>query len=90
MKAYIVQNQVIIAYVNTDLKVFTVVDFSGHRCSESIDANREFNLVNAKSGRIARGAKWDKMTQSGFSNIPYAELMVDHANNSTPAFYIHG
>ena len=90
MKTYIVKNQAIVATVNTDLKVFTVVNFSAHRCVESIDANREFNLVNAQIGRIARGAKWEKMEQSGFAYIPYAELIVDNAKNCTPAFYIQG
>ncbi len=58
--AYIINNNNLIAIVDTELKNGASVQFASSKCVESINAAREFNLVNAKSGKISRAAKWGK------------------------------
>lgn len=58
--AYIVKNNEVIATVNTELKSGVRVEYAHSKCAESIDASREFNLVNSSYGKISRAKKWDK------------------------------
>lgn len=58
--AYIIQNDTVIASVKTELKSGTSVKFSAMKVKEEIDANRDFNLVNAMPGKISRAKRWDK------------------------------
>ena len=57
--SYIIANGSIIAKINAELASGTEVTFSRQRCEESINAAREWNLVNAQAGKIGNGAKWD-------------------------------
>jgi hypothetical protein len=59
--AYIIKNNSVIATVNTDLKNGTVVDYAFKSCKNALDANRHRSLVNAKSGKISRAKKFDKV-----------------------------
>ena len=59
--AYIIADDSLIATVQTDLPAGASVRYSWQRCAEAIDANREFNLVNARRGKISRAKKWAKL-----------------------------
>lgn len=58
--AYIIADDSLIATVQTDLPAGASVRYSWQRCAEAIDANREFNLVNARRGKISRAKTWQK------------------------------
>lgn len=58
-KAYIIANNEIIAVVNTSLKNGESISYSKTKAEEAINAAREFNLVNASTGKISRATKWD-------------------------------
>lgn len=58
--AYIINNNTVIATVNTELKNGSFVKFSNKKIIESINASREFNLVNAQTGKISRTKKWER------------------------------
>ncbi len=58
--AYIIKNDTLIASVNTDLKNGSSVCYAYNKCEEAIDASRDFNLVNARIGKISRAKKWAK------------------------------
>lgn len=53
---YIVSGREVIAMVAGDAKA-GACRYAYLRCREAIDANREFNLVNARRGRVT-SAKW--------------------------------
>lgn len=56
--AFIISNNEIIAQVTTDLKNQASVIFANQKAKEEINANREYNLVNASHGKISRAKKW--------------------------------
>lgn len=56
--AFIISNNEIIAQVTTDLKNQSAVTFSTQKVKEEINANREWNLLNAANGKISRAKKW--------------------------------
>lgn len=58
--AYIIRNNKFIATIDTDLKNGAEVAYAFNRCEEKINANREWNLVNAKYGKVSRAKKWQK------------------------------
>lgn len=58
--SYIIANGAIIAKIEAPMKSGTEVRFSRDRCEEALDAAREWNLVNARPGRIGNGAAWDR------------------------------
>lgn len=60
MNAYIVKDGEIVCSVKTELKNGTKVIYSWNRCDEKINASREFNLVNARTGKISRAKKYDQ------------------------------
>ena len=59
----------LIAKVSEVLKSGTQVRFSAHTCAEAIDANREFNLVNAAWGKISNAKKWEKVYMNSYAGI---------------------
>lgn len=65
-KAYIIKNNQIIAEVKTELKNGESVRFAYQKTRESIDANREFSLVNARDGKISRAKKWLKEAEKRY------------------------
>jgi len=56
--AFIVKDGEIKAIVSTDLKNGCVVEYSHFRSKEAINADREYNLVNARKGKISRAKKY--------------------------------
>lgn len=50
----IIKNNEVIAIINSNLKSGTTVKFAYKKVRDALDANREFNLVNAHSGKISR------------------------------------
>lgn len=65
--AYIIKDNRVIASVDTELKNGTVVKFAYNKCTESIDARRDFNLVNSLVGKVSRAKRWERecFMQSG-------------------------
>lgn len=59
-KAFIVAKNEVIAEVETKLLSGEYVRFGYSKTEERIDASREWNLVNAKNGKISRDKKWEK------------------------------
>ena len=51
-------NKEIVAFLNTELKSGTLVRYSSIKTRESINANRDFNLVNASTGKISHAKKY--------------------------------
>ena len=56
--SYIIANGSIVAKINASIESGTV-RFSRARCAEEINAAREWNLVNAQTGKISNAKKWD-------------------------------
>jgi len=48
----------VVASVNTELKSGASVRYSDQICEEKINASREYNLVNAREGKISRAKKY--------------------------------
>ena len=69
-KAFIIKNQELICYCETNLKNGEIVEYSYQKSEESINANRDFNLVNARTAKISRAKKWLKI---------YEKSIVDSA-----------
>jgi hypothetical protein len=62
-----------IAKIITDLQSGETIEYSYQRVSESVDARREYNLVNASSAKISRAKKYARgMTLD--SATPVAEF----------------
>lgn len=57
--SYIIKNGQIAAVTSGTFASGKSVSFSARRTAESLDANREFNLVNASTGKISNAKKWD-------------------------------
>lgn len=58
--SYIIANNTIVAKISADLPSGIEVTYSRQRSEEAINASREWNLVNAKNGKIGNGAAWDR------------------------------
>ncbi len=58
--AYIIKNGDIVCSLDTDLENGTVVRYAFDKSKEELDANREYNLVNEKTGKISRAKKYDE------------------------------
>ncbi|MCA6941348.1 hypothetical protein LF927_09140 [Pectobacterium polaris] len=58
--AYIIFNSSVAAVVGTEIANGANVTFSTVKAKEEINANRDFNLVNAHSGKISRAKRWEK------------------------------
>ena len=56
--SYLIANGEVICTVQ-DRKSGDVI-FSYSKVDENLDANREFNLVNARNGKISNAKKWHK------------------------------
>ena len=63
-KAFIISNNEIIAQVTTDLKNRASVIFANQKSKEEINANREYNLINAENAKISRAKKWFDMAKT--------------------------
>ena len=57
---FIIANNAIVAKVSGSAVAGQSVRYSSQRCEEVINAAREWNLVNAQSGKISDAAKWHK------------------------------
>lgn len=56
--ALVNRNNEVVAYASTELKNGSMVDFSFDRVKENINANREYNLVNAVRVKVSRNKKY--------------------------------
>ena len=52
--AYLIKDNKIICELKTTLKSGRNVEFSSSYCEEFLNANREYNLINAKTAKISR------------------------------------
>lgn len=59
-KAFIIANNEVIAQVETGLAAGELVSFGFFKVEECMNANRQWNLVNASNGKISRAQKWVK------------------------------
>jgi hypothetical protein len=59
MASYIIKKGELIAKLSVERKSGELVRFSDVTCEEKINAAREFNLVNAQTGRISNAANWN-------------------------------
>jgi hypothetical protein len=59
-----------VAYTQTETT--GQVRYAWQFCEESIDASREYNLVNAHWGKVSRAKKWDKWERR-HGELPYAK-----------------
>lgn len=84
-EAYIVKNEKLIAIVTTDLKAGTVVQYSSLKCFNRLDANREFDLVNAEVGTISRARKFYNQTKQQYIDVA---VRINETNKIIPEFYI--
>jgi len=50
----------VICSIDTDLKSGTTVDYGYHKSKNALNANIDYNLVNAREGKISRAKKWHK------------------------------
>lgn len=48
----------IVAFLDTDLKSGTEVEYSSQRSSDALNADREYSLVNARTGRISKAREY--------------------------------
>ena len=59
--AYIVTlDNKLVCRVKTDLPSGAVVEYSTQKCENALNANIEYDLVNASKGKISRAKKWYK------------------------------
>lgn len=58
--SFIIRNNELIAETKGDFKSGEEVFFAYEKCEEAIDANREFNLVNQRTGKISNAKKWER------------------------------
>lgn len=55
------------AYTSKRLKSGQVVLVSYDRCKNGIDANKEYDLVNAFECKVSNAKKWDKFCESYYA-----------------------
>lgn len=60
--------------------------YSTQKTRESMDANRDFLLVNAIKGKISNAKRWEKIARE--NDVPFAELLPDASKLRMPEFYI--
>ena len=60
-KAFIVAKNKVIAEVETDLSNGAHIIFGYQKVKWHINANRKWNLVNSRNGKISRAIKWRKI-----------------------------
>jgi predicted nucleic acid-binding Zn ribbon protein len=73
-RAYIISSGSVIAEITTALPSGRAVRWSRQRCAEAIDANREWNLVNARSGKISRAQKWARLVSDDAAETSAVEI----------------
>ena len=74
--AYIIRNGEVIAETKTELKNGASVKYAFEKCEEALNANREFNLVNARTAKISRNKKWANKTQDFANEINSGEFFI--------------
>lgn len=57
-RAVILDGRQVIAAVDTNLKNGEAIQYAYLKIKEEINANRDFNLVNAKTGKISRNKRF--------------------------------
>lgn len=72
--SYIIKNNAIIAKTSEALKSGAVVEYAFHTCKEEINADREFNLVNAKTAKISNAKKWDAEYKKSDDQLTASEI----------------
>jgi hypothetical protein len=80
---FMIANNSIIAKVSGSAVAGQSVRYSSQRCEEAIDAAREWNLVNARYGKISDAAKWHK----AWSRMCGEEQCDKHAVEINPGEY---
>ena len=73
--SYLIQNDQLIARVEENLKSGEEVRYSNTKTKDSVNANREFSLVNAEYAKVSNAKKWDKAYRE--SNCNLATLLND-------------
>lgn len=49
-----------VAFIDTELKSGTTVEYAYHTCKDALNANREFSFVSARTGKISNAKKHSK------------------------------
>ncbi|NCY20674.1 hypothetical protein EBX31_01800 [bacterium] len=70
-KAFIIANNKVVAEVETDLGNGADIIFGYQKVEEHINANRKWNLVNSKNGKISRAKKWRKIFNGQAEGMQY-------------------
>jgi hypothetical protein len=71
-----------VAITNTNLRGGAIVRWGWQRCEERLNPNREWNLVNARNGKISRAKRHDSelvpwAVELSPSNFYIAEVTID-------------
>lgn len=74
--AYLIKNGEVIAETETELKNGASVKYAFEKCAEALNANREFNLVNARTAKISRAKKWANKTEEVAIEINSGEFFI--------------
>lgn len=74
--AYIIKDNVVIAETETELKNGSTVRYAFNVCKEAINADRKYNLVNARIAKISRAKKYQNKTQEYAKEINSAEFLI--------------
>ena len=84
--SYLIRNNRAIAYTPQKLKSGDYVQAAYNRTKETINANREYNLVNSFSCYVSNAAKYKKQYQA---NVLSNEMDIAQSiNDSNDEFYI--
>ena len=78
-KAAIVQNGEVIAFVETSLKNGDRCRYAFFATKESINANRDLNLVNARDAKISRANKYLKLEKENFALVNRSAKEINEA-----------
>jgi len=84
--SYLIRNNQAIAYTPKKLKSGDYVQAAYNRTKETINANREYNLVNSFTCYVSNAAKYKKQYQS---TVLSSEMDIAQSiNDSNEEFYI--
>jgi len=75
-RAYIIKNKEVLGIIET-LLTSGNYDASYKKCEEKINANREYNLVNAFTIKLSRDKKWEKNYRKNNFNCSSVEIIND-------------
>lgn len=76
MASYIVNaaGTELIAVTEKNMPSGMAVQYAWEKCNESIDAAREFNLVNASNGKISNAKKWAEIERRNGFEVRATEI----------------